>query len=153
MLSTWFNHLRMTSPPGRVSHFLSLKSLLRKNIRNCWQARSWLKGERKNRKGKCLKWWVESQSLVILCGSGAFCLGDASFQHISILQHALQVSWLHFVDVRKRRGIKEIEATMFDRRGWGQEACKWVNKARGSKDSKGDWRKGAWGSKSSLCRS
>ncbi len=30
----------MIGPPSRVSHFLSLKSLLRKNIRNYWHARS-----------------------------------------------------------------------------------------------------------------
>ncbi len=107
----------------------------------------------KNKKGKCLKWWVESHSLIILCGSNAFCLGDASFQRIFVLEHALQVSWLHFMDVGKKRGVKEIEAATFDRRGWGQEACKWVSKARRSKDSKGDWNKGSWGNKSSPCRS
>jgi hypothetical protein len=31
-------------------------------------------------------------SLVILCGSSVFCLGDASFQRIFVLEHALQVS-------------------------------------------------------------
>jgi len=28
------------------------------------------------------------------------------------------------VDVRKRRGVKEIKVAMLDRRGRGQEACK-----------------------------
>jgi len=44
------NHLHMIGPPGRVSHFLSLKSLLKKSIKNCWHTRFWLKRKRKNKK-------------------------------------------------------------------------------------------------------
>jgi len=57
--------LHMTSPPSRVNHFLSLKSLLRKNIRNCWQARSWLKGESKHRQTL----WMESLESLVHCSS------------------------------------------------------------------------------------
>jgi hypothetical protein len=38
--------LQRTGP--LVSHFQSLKSLLRKSIRNCWHARFWLRGENKH---------------------------------------------------------------------------------------------------------
>jgi hypothetical protein len=33
-------------------------------------------------------------SLVILCGSSASCLGDASFHCIYVLEHADYISWM-----------------------------------------------------------
>jgi hypothetical protein len=69
----------MTSPLGKVSHFLNLKSLLKKNIRNCWHTRSWVRGERKNRKGKCSKWWVESHPMWFQCFLFRWCKFPAHF--------------------------------------------------------------------------
>jgi len=85
-----------------------------------------------------------------------WCRFSAHFSLLACLRnlnHLGQMSWLCHVAVGKGRGVKEIEAATTDRRGWGQEACKWVCQAWGGQDSEGDWRKRAWGSKSSACRS
>ncbi len=57
--------LHMTGPRGRVSHFLNLKSLLKKTIRNYWHARFWLRGENKHRQTL----WMENFESLVHCNS------------------------------------------------------------------------------------
>ncbi len=97
----------------------------KKTIKNCWHERFSLKGKRKNKNGKCLKWWVESFDSTIAYVSNAFTLGDkfsslfTSSTCVKNFNHPLWVSWLCCVHEGKGRGIKDIEATMLNKRGWG----------------------------------
>jgi hypothetical protein len=80
-----------------------------------------LRGERKIRNGKCLKWWVESFDFTIAYVSNAFTLGDkfsslfTSSTCVRNFNHPLWVSLLCCVYEAKGKGIKEIEITMFNK--------------------------------------